>query len=343
MILAAITTCRRNPEMLERAIKSVIAQTYTDWNLVVIDDSPADYALRDDVRKLIEGYGEQDSRIRYVPHDTNKGVSAARNTALKLAEEEGIYEAIAYLDDDDEWLPEKMKLQAEKLNECGENTALVYCDFYMFDDIKGTSREIRKSFSGDNIRQELMRYNVIGSPSFVLVRTKCLSEVGGFDVELTSGEEWDVWVRILEHYDAAYVNMPLVNYHLGHAQRIEPKDKAIAEAARVRRDIRETLHILEKNSEYFARNKYAQWIKLSGLAASYRKNGEIAKSFKTLLKAISVQPSRVLGNLKILLEIFIPVNVGLMWKIKEALNKIFPDRFYWFMSSCYRKMMRKFF
>ena len=86
MILAAITTCKRNPEMLERAIKSVIAQTYTDWNLVVVDDSPADYELRGDVRKMVEAYAEHDSRISYIPHDTNRGVSAARNTALKFAE-----------------------------------------------------------------------------------------------------------------------------------------------------------------------------------------------------------------------------------------------------------------
>ena len=85
MILAAITTCRREPAMVERAVKSVIAQTYQDWNLVVVDDSPADYEFRDDVRKMVEGYASQDSRIRYFPHDRNYGVSSARNTALRIA------------------------------------------------------------------------------------------------------------------------------------------------------------------------------------------------------------------------------------------------------------------
>ena len=85
MILAAITTCRRAPDMVERAVKSVIAQTYKDWELVVIDDSPSDYELREDVRKMVEGYAAQDSRIRYVAHDKNYGVSKARNTALKIA------------------------------------------------------------------------------------------------------------------------------------------------------------------------------------------------------------------------------------------------------------------
>ena len=86
MILAAITTCRRAPDMVERAVKSVIAQTYKDWELVVIDDSPSDYELREDVRKMVEGYAAQDSRIRYVAHDNNYGSQRARNTALKIAE-----------------------------------------------------------------------------------------------------------------------------------------------------------------------------------------------------------------------------------------------------------------
>ena len=281
MILAAITTCRRAPYMLERALKSVIAQTYSDWNLVVVDDSPADYALRDDVRKMVEAYAEHDSRIRYVPHETNKGVSAARNTALKIAEEAGIYEYIAYLDDDDEWLPEKLQRQITKFNECGENVGLVYCGFYLCDDVQHTSREVRKAFAGDNIRDELMRRNAVGSPSCVLVRTKCLSEAGGFDIELASGiEDWDMWMRIAEHYDAAYVDMPLVNYYLGHSQRTEATDKAAAESARVRKNIRETCHI---------------------------------------------------------------AGAALKEKLKVALQKVFPERLYWGVSSCYRKLMRKFF
>ena len=86
MILAAITTCKRPPAMVERAVKSVIAQTYTDWDLVVVDDSPDDYELRKDVQKMVEGYAAKDSRIRYVPHDKNYGAQRARNTALKIAE-----------------------------------------------------------------------------------------------------------------------------------------------------------------------------------------------------------------------------------------------------------------
>ena len=86
VILAAITTCKRKPEMVERALKSVIAQTYRDWHCVVVDDSPEDYEFRGDVRRMVEGYAANDERISYVAHDKNYGANHARNTALKIAE-----------------------------------------------------------------------------------------------------------------------------------------------------------------------------------------------------------------------------------------------------------------
>ena len=85
MILAAITTYKRMPDMLERAMKSVISQTYTDWDLVVVDDSPADWEFRGDVRKMVESYAANDKRIRYIANDRNYGAQRSRNTALEIA------------------------------------------------------------------------------------------------------------------------------------------------------------------------------------------------------------------------------------------------------------------
>ena len=85
MILAAITTHKREPQMVERAIKSVVNQTYKDWHLVIVDDSPADYELRDEVKHMAEEWCSRDSRITYIQHDKNYGSQRARNTALKVA------------------------------------------------------------------------------------------------------------------------------------------------------------------------------------------------------------------------------------------------------------------
>ena len=85
MITAVITTCKRKPEMVERALKSVLAQTYTNWNLIVVDDSPADYEFRDGVKQMVNTYAQNDSRIKYVQHEKNFGACKARNTALDIA------------------------------------------------------------------------------------------------------------------------------------------------------------------------------------------------------------------------------------------------------------------
>ena len=86
MITAAITTHKREPSMVERAIKSVVNQTYQDWQLVIVDDSPADYELRDEVKRMAEEWCSRDKRITYIQHDRNYGAQRARNTALKFAE-----------------------------------------------------------------------------------------------------------------------------------------------------------------------------------------------------------------------------------------------------------------
>ena len=342
MILAVITTYRRKPQMLERAIKSVVAQTYTDWDLVVVDDSQPDYELRDEVRRMVEGYSLNDNRIKYLPHDRNYGRSYARNTAMNFAVNSPVnYGFIAYLDDDDEWLPEYLQRQLEKLVQCGENYGLVYCGFYMCDDLQGTSREIKKSFAGDNVRDELMRHNAVGSPSCVVMRLKCLVEVQGFDVELDCGEDWDAWAKITRKYDAVYLDMPLVNYHIIHNQR-GTQDKE-HEKAELRKRIREAVHVLEKDKDYYAQNKYAHWIRISELAVNYRKNGEFGKSFASLIKSVSLQPFRLIGNLRVFYRLIIPYAFFDHDKTRAALQRVVPESLYWKLSSIYRKIMRKFF
>lgn len=338
-VLAVITTCRREPPMIDRAIRSVTSQTYNDWELLIVDDSPADYVHRDEVRDMAGDWSRRDSRISYIQHAQNMGVSAARNTALKFAEstyEGGGYEFIAYLDDDDEWLPEKLALQVSKLDESGEDTALVYCGQYWIDDRDNTCREVHKSFPGDDVRKELMRYNVMGSPSLVMMRTKYLAEIRGFDPELTNGEDWEVWQKLLEHHEAAYIDLPLVRYHVNH-----PAIRRYDAAQRTDKIIREINHVLAKNNDYYSRNKYAYWIKQSCLISLYKQRGDYALSFKAWLKAVSLQPLRVPGNIRLLASAWLNLRVN--DKMRQFIHDIFPEKVYEVISSCYRKIMRKFF
>lgn len=73
-----LSTCKRSPEIVKRAVDSIVRQTYTDWELYVVDDSPETYDLRDSVQALFDSYAE-DGRIHYVQHEKNRGAWIAEN------------------------------------------------------------------------------------------------------------------------------------------------------------------------------------------------------------------------------------------------------------------------
>ena len=287
LILAAITTHKCPPEMVERAVKSVIAQTYTDWNLVVVDDSPADWELRDDVRKMVEGYGENDSRIRYVAHDRNYGAQRARNTALKIACDEG-FEFIAYLDDDDEWLPEKLSKQLAKFQECGENTALVYCWSYVADDSSGHSAYVKPyvCLSGNTLHA-LLQENFIGSTSFPLIRAKYLAEVGGFDEEFEAAQDYDAWLRLAERFEVACVSEPLVVYHMHGGDNIQKS---------MTKRLNGIKSFMKKYGHLLKKDKYIYWSNLLSLSKLCFHCGEYKESVKAWVKAVSICPFRIGGK-----------------------------------------------
>ena len=110
LISVIITTYKRNPEILKRAIDSVVAQTYENLELIIVDDSPESYELRDAVKGMVLAI--EDKRVIYHQHKVNKGVCAARNTGIELSS--GEY--LAFLDDDDAWLLDKFTQQRIRQN-----------------------------------------------------------------------------------------------------------------------------------------------------------------------------------------------------------------------------------
>ncbi len=140
MVSVIITTYKREPEMVLRAIDSVLVQTFHDIEIIVVDDSPADFPARKDVRAAVEMRQNENARIsiRYIAHSKNKGACVARNTGLEAA----TGEYIAYLDDDDEWLPEKIEKQMQVMQK--SNAGLVYCGNTVKNDRTGIWEDVKK-------------------------------------------------------------------------------------------------------------------------------------------------------------------------------------------------------
>lgn len=296
MVSVVITTCGREPDILCRAIDSVLCQTYTDWELIVVDDSPQDYVRRDEIRRTVEMLGRrmkepEGSRIRYIAHEVNSGACAARNTGLAAAG--GEY--IAYLDDDDEWLPRKLEFQVQKAKEAGSDAALIYCGSFVR--VDGTDSIIlkKRQYHRGYIFDSLILENYIGSTSFPLMRTECLRAIGGFDVLMQSAQDADVWLRLAARYRIDYVKDPLVYYHKHAGERITTDvGKKLAGLERLN----------QKNWEYLIKHPHAFCVRHMKLACMYAKGGELIKALGIWGKAAAKCPLRILQNGKYLAQIF---------------------------------------
>lgn len=192
--------------LLSRSVRSVLYQTYTDFELIVVNDGSSDNT--DQIMKIF-----QDSRIVYIKHSTNKGASAARNTGLKIAK--GSF--IAFQDSDDEWLPEKLEKQVQILENSPIDVGVVYCDLNRYN-LKGEKRY----FSSPNIMpedgiifEEALddRVHNIGTQT-LLVRRECFEKVGYFDEKLLRYIDWEMLIRLSRYYRFHHMKEPLVNYYV---------------------------------------------------------------------------------------------------------------------------------
>ena len=190
---------------IERSIRSVLEQTYREFELLVVDDGSSDNTQ--DVVNSIE-----DERIRYIQMPENKGVAAARNEGIRQA----AYEYIAFQDSDDVWKPDKLEKQMQVLSE-NLRAGMVYCAY----ECKTTDGSIvtvpdakmpLHDKQGD-IYHKLLCRNTIGAPT-VLAHKECFLKAGLFHDSMTCLEDWELFVRIAKSYEILFLEEPLVVVHM---------------------------------------------------------------------------------------------------------------------------------
>ena len=176
-LVSVIIPTYNRASLLKRAIESVLNQEFEDFELIVVDD-----ASQDRTPKVIESF--KDGRIRYLRLKKNSGGPVARNTGIKKAR--GKF--IALLDDDDEWLPNRLSVQIEKFETLEKKVGVVYGGFYYVSQENG--RIIGKRFPRyrGNVYHHLLRENFIGSPT-LLIRRECFKKAGLFDPKLSSSQD----------------------------------------------------------------------------------------------------------------------------------------------------------
>lgn len=304
MVSAIITTYKRKPDMVMRALTSILRQTYRDIEIIVVDDSPPDYCARKEVESSVLSKQKdlQNIKIKYIAHEKNMGACVARNTGLNAA----TGEYVAYLDDDDEWLPEKLEKQVNVIKQ--SDVALVYCGSLCMNDDTGKCKEKAREFVRGRVFDKLILSNFIESTSYPLIRTECLRMIGGFDPLMQSAQDYDVWLRLAEHYAIDYVDEPLVLYHEHSGERITTNPA---------KKINGLQRINEKFATYLEKDKLVWRKRNINIAVYFALVGDFKKAFSLWRESVHICPSNFKENIQYLLMI---VRMGIMSSINNKMK-----------------------
>jgi glycosyltransferase involved in cell wall biosynthesis len=194
---------------IRETLESVLGQTYSSFEVIVVDDGSTD-----DTRAIVADYLRRDSRIRLVTQP-NAGVGAARNRGI--AEASG--EFIAPLDADDIWYPEKLAKQVESLEGRGKEWGLGYCWSKSINERGHASFPLAHWPIRGNAFYALIYRNIIGNASVPIFRRSAVREIGGYRTRAEQGgvqgcEDWDLTVRVA----AKYLVDEVPNYLVGYRQ-----------------------------------------------------------------------------------------------------------------------------
>ncbi len=198
-LISVIIPTYNRCDKLKKAMESVLAQTYDNIELLIIDDGSTDHT-----QEMVEGIA--DERVRYIRLPQNMGAAAARNEGVRQVRGE----LIAFHDSDDLWVPEKLEKQMNYWKEHPE-FSMIYCAYlFHIDNHEFRTPDMNRGDLEGDILQYLLLKNSVGTPT-MLMRKRCFEEVGGFNTSLHCLEDWEFVIRFAESYYIGYVDEVLVN------------------------------------------------------------------------------------------------------------------------------------
>lgn len=189
-------------EVLGAAIESVLGQTYSWFELIIVDDGSTDHT-----EEIVNSY--QDDRIWYHKLEKNGGQSKARNYGIRVSR----YDYIAFEDSDDLWMPQKLELQIQALEQADDRTGVSYHKF-RYDLGEGRQcimpdEKVDINQKSGDIYTQLLWDNLIGMPT-LLIKKECIDKVGLFDESLKCLEDYDFILRIARCYSAVFIDEVLL-------------------------------------------------------------------------------------------------------------------------------------
>lgn len=297
--VSVVIPTHNRPDLLPRAVRSVLQQTFQDLEIIVVDDSSDTSAS-----EILESFSDQ--RIRVLRNENPKGAAAARNYGIKEAS--GVF--VAFLDDDDEWLPEKLEKQIRLLDHNPETVA-AFCGVraisengtFLYEHGAGRSGVVRP------LEETLSRPFIWTSA--LVVRSSALRKET-FDESLRKNQEWDLEIRLLAEAPFAAVPDVLVvlhvlgdDAHLGGAENADVIAKA-------------TYTLLRKHDSLYRKYPKARAHALSRLGASCASMSAYAESARAYRLAWRAQPL----DIRFLVKSFFPSNLTFLSFLRNLYGRV---------------------
>lgn len=201
--VSVVIPTHNRPQLLARAVNSVLQQTFQDFELIIVDDASTP-------RVLAESFN--DKRVRILRNEKSEGGSRSRNRGIFASSSKWI----AFLDDDDAWQPDKLEQQLKML---ARNTLAVACSTaYTVHYPLGYSRNV---FTPAHVSlNKLLHSNCLGGASVCLCDAETIKQFKGLNPDLRSAQDWDLWVKLRLQGEIVSVPKPLVDYYVHFDARI---------------------------------------------------------------------------------------------------------------------------
>jgi glycosyltransferase involved in cell wall biosynthesis len=202
-LVSCIITTFNRPTLVGKAIESILEQTYKNIEIIVVDDHSSE-----SYSDVIKKYAANDS-IRFTRNENNLRLSASRNVGIELSRGE----FVAFLDDDDIWLPSKIETQVAFLE---KNLEYVACTS---SHIESVSKKVVSVLKNSFTFEDNVGYNYLGPPSKMLVRGNAARAIR-FDEESKHAEDWDFYLKLLQNGPIYAFSEPLIIYDTSHLGRM---------------------------------------------------------------------------------------------------------------------------
>lgn len=277
--VSVVLTCHNGARWISRAVESILAQTYEDLELLIVDDGSIDNS-----KKIVASY-LGDGRIRYI-YQENRGFSAAVNRGIK----ESNGNLIGFIGQDDLWMPNKLELQVRYFSE-HKDVDLVHSNYCSIDSegqiIKVRDARVPLFSPKKKVIEQLFLNNFIGFET-ALVKKKCFDKVGLFDERMVGFSDHDMWLRIAGVFNVeGYIDLPLVRKRQHELQLSKVRVEAV---------LKDQFLLVMKAVEHYPflgnveRKKLAVLYYTWGIALFQRGNRNVAK--EKLIKAVKCQPRK---------------------------------------------------